>query len=193
MTRKSTKRTLFGFFAGAAVLGVAGAGFACTSYVGTITIAGSNGASGSATYAGNGGDDLADAYCTSPAPRVNLSGIGTFNLSVERQSCATGKAGVLAEGIYEVRWMSAKKNDGTAADPSDMTYHCNGLKPSDATKPWVPLGLMQVKANATGPDGFGTYEFPEPGPGNVCLQAVPGQAADASYSTPQIPMSWTVL
>lgn len=191
MRSKNPKRAaLVGFVAGVVVLVVAGAGFACTELRGKITMTGTLGASGSATYEGKGGEDIGNGYCTMPAreefttsaPAVALA----FNLDVERASSCY--ANLLPSGVYEVRWIKTNESVELASPGAPS---CHGLPADqDPTNPWVTLGEMTVGESGT---SSGTFALPATsvGPGNICLQ----DSLDIfnNNAPPVIFMKWTVV
>lgn len=183
--RHPKRASLLGFVAGAAVLAMAGPAFACTMFLGKVTITGPGNVS--ATYRGDGSDatnTTTSGYCETPSRvefKTGNDAAMPFALAVERQSCATSQ---LKSGAYEVRWIKA------TATIDHTNYDCNRIEPNPLN-PWVLIGQMNVANAASGTAGSGTYALPATmrGPGNICVVPV----VPDNTSVPMIFMNWTVL
>lgn len=192
---------LLGVVAGATVLLTASAAFACTQFGGTITISGTN-ASGSATYQGNGLDNL-DGYCATPS-RLALQNSGpalTFDLSVAAAGCApalTGGDSTMAATTYEVRWIKATDvvEFNTASTPDCHVEKVQLDVNTQKVAGWVRLGDITVSSSGTttkgfslpptGADGVLALGTDFRGPGNICLER------DGDEAFPVIFMKWAI-
>lgn len=192
---------LLGVVAGATVLLTASAAFACTQFGGTITISGTN-ASGSATYQGNGLDNL-DGYCAAPSRLAlqNSEPTLTFDLSVAAAGCAPALAGGDSEvpaTTYEVRWIKATEavELNTANTPNCHVDKVQLDANNQKVAGWVRLGDITVSSSGTTTKGFSLPPTGAEGvlaigtdfrgPGNICLE-LKGQE-----TFPVIFMKWAI-
>jgi hypothetical protein len=188
--RDARKASVVASAAAATVLMMAGAAFACTQLLGTISITANNG-TGNATYGGNGKDntDSTRGYCSTPTSRVALANADPldvtldFTLDVTRtSSCLTTQS--LDEGDYEVRWVKAEETiDWTWPYPYCGTDR--EVNPDNLTNAFVVLDTITVTASG----GSKSISLPIAlqGPGNICLYN------GTNYAPPHIYMKWTVI
>ncbi len=194
MQDKNMKKVGFvGFVAGLAVLTMASAAFACTSYKGKATITGINGttingtAGGSVTYEGDGTDNTQPSagYCKTPS-RVDVdTGAGPldFNLTVAPFVCpATNLHDRVADGLWEVRWVKAEKDivyDGLPRPICHFNVYDSSTTTENPTSRWVPLGYMTIRDGS----GGGNYALPPTmvGPGNICVEKILGTSRDGTF------------
>lgn len=192
-TTRARKASLLGLLAGAAVLTMAAAAFACTEMRGKVTISAVNG-TGSATYQGNGGDPVSDptgwGYCGGlPSSRVPLNATAAtlqFKLDVQRASCAGAAA--LPAGTYDVRWVKAE-------DAIDTTWPyptCEGAQvdPNNPGNGWVKVGQMSVASSGTSSGTF-NLALAQQGPGNICLSNQ--NTTSNNIAPPHVFMKWNVI
>lgn len=214
----SRRGPLLGSVVGATVLLTASTAFACTQTAGKIVITGKNGTTingsltGSATYQGDGGDELSPTlgYCGGPPSRVTLASSPAapnkvdFNLAVSGGGCVSnGVNGPddLPAGTYDVRW--AKQSE-------DAVVHnrlCHGdradLEVNDPRlRTWVSLGNIVVDPNPAtvtnkvfslppdgNPLGLAAAALNFRGPGNICLS---GQPVVDNKLSPIVFMKWNI-
>lgn len=190
MTRRRTARTwgLGGLATAMSLATMGSAAFACTAYLGKMTVTGAGlGGAGSATA--NGAGTFDHVYCNNVFPtRGNIITTGLINVTVAPAPSSCGGSSLVA-GTYDVFWGSGAPTEilnRPNSGPTDPEFfNCNSSAVQNGAKQL--LGTLQV----TSGNGSGTFDLltkATPGPGSICVNN-PTSLAQVK-SAPQVYINW---
>lgn len=179
MNSKSRRGLLVGVAASAAVLILAGSAYACTEYVGKVTLTAltATGANGPSVFAE--GAPGVHAYCAGETRQtIDMNAANQFKLAIAPASAACGGESVPA-GTYDVRWVTAE-DPPTTTGYEDFVLNCN---PTTAAGFTVGKITVDGSGNSSATTVFlGTT----PGKVNVCVVPMASTPATNPDSAPEL-------
>lgn len=186
--RNPRRKTALGALVIAAVLSLASASFACTTFKGKMTatanavgtvLPGDPSPGGSVSAVG---DDFGMGHCQpngNPTGTANMAiDGGSLNISVVAQGCGTGSTGTLAQGDYSVNYFPRYPAATTVTDCMNPSVAGGqGIQMLNASGGLAVLTVTSTGSGSGGPYSLPAYATRAPGPVSICITSPLGVAA----------------